>query len=205
MVKFSVDWFSNNISIWKKHLDRYKDQEICALEIGSYEGMSASWLLSNILTHPRSRIFCVDNFTQKDKKTRGNVETTFMSNMAEFPTKKWKLLKGDSSDMLKLPSVLKMKFDIIYIDSNHHSRHVLEDAVLAFALLKPGGIMIFDDNTNNKEHDNNCPKPAIISFLNAYSNEVKVMYSKWQVVLTKRSQPLRTSPCYSEFYLEPKH
>ena len=36
-------------------------------------------------------------------------------------------------------------FDLIYIDASHYAPDVLSDAVLAFKLLKPGGILIFDD------------------------------------------------------------
>jgi predicted O-methyltransferase YrrM len=197
--EYSVDWFSNNIPTWKKLLARFKGKEVNALEIGSYEGMSASWLLDNILTHPKAKITCIDNFTQKDAKTKKDVLETFQANMRRYG-KKCKLLKGDSSVMLKLPAVTSQQYDIIYIDSDHHSRHVMEDAVLCFALLKPGGILIFDDNTDNKEHDNRCPKPAITSFTMAYANEIKVLHSKWQVAIMKRARPLRKTPCYSEFY-----
>ena len=37
------------------------------------------------------------------------------------------------------------KYDIIYIDGSHEARDVLEDAVLAYRLLKIGGLLIFDD------------------------------------------------------------
>lgn len=200
---FSVDWFSNNIPVWKRYLNKYKNNQTNALEIGSYEGKSATWLLDNVLTHPKSSITCIDNFTQKDRATKWNVEKAFLHNTQPYKSKV-KLLKGNSSDVLKSNDVLKDTYDIIYIDADHHSRHVLEDAVLAFDLLKPGGIMIFDDYTDNKEHDNKCPKPAIISFLNAYSNEIKVIHSKWQVIISKRIKPLKSGPCYSELYSEPR-
>jgi predicted O-methyltransferase YrrM len=197
---FSVDWFSNNIPVWQKQLKRFVGQPVNALEIGSYEGMSALWLLHNILTHPKSRMYCIDSF-EDDKK--GIVINAFQNNMQPFKNK-YKLFKGKSSDVLKMPQLLKTQFDVVYIDGNHHSRHVLEDAVLAFALLKPKGILIFDDYTNSKDHDNRCPKPAIDAFLNAYANEIKVIYSKWQVIVEKRTRPMNSKPCYSEFWPEPK-
>jgi len=36
-------------------------------------------------------------------------------------------------------------FDFIYIDGSHYSKDVLEDAILAWRLIKPGGNIIFDD------------------------------------------------------------
>lgn len=199
---FSVDWFSGNIPLWEKHLAQFTGKEAHALEIGSYEGRSATWLLENILTHAKSTMTCVDNFTQKERVTKGKVEDIFKKNMARFG-KKCTLKKGDSCDVLRMPEVTKKKYDIIYIDANHHSRHVLEDAVLAFALLKPEGILIFDDNTDNEEHDNRCPKPAISSFLNAYAGDIRVLHSKWQVIIKRRKTPAKKGACYSEFF--PRH
>lgn len=190
---FSVDWFTNNIEHWDKYLKKYKGEKVRALEIGSYEGRSTIWLLENILTHKDAKIDCIDNFIKK------NTFDTFIKNMEAFK-KKYTLYKKDSSLALKDPKVLKQEYDIIYIDADHHSRHVLEDLVLSWPLLKAGGTLIIDDNTDSKEHDNRCPKPAINSFLNAYANELKVIYSKWQVIVTKRKTPLKTTPCISEFY-----
>ncbi len=36
-------------------------------------------------------------------------------------------------------------FDVVYVDASHMAGDVLSDAVLAWKLLAPGGIMIFDD------------------------------------------------------------
>lgn len=198
---YSVNWFFNNIPEWNKILKKYKDKPTQALEVGSYEGMSATWLLNNILTHKNSHITCIDNFSQRAPETKWNVEKAFLHNMSDFKGK-YKLLKGFSSQMLKSKDAMSKEYDIIYIDADHHSRHVLEDAVLCFPLLKPGGIMILDDNTDNKEHDNRCPKPAITAFLNAYANEIKVLHNKWQVILSKRIRPLKAGTCYSEFFSE---
>lgn len=190
-MKFSVDWFSNNIPLWKKHLKKFKDKTTIALEVGSYEGRSASWLLENILTHNNSRIFCIDNFSE-------GTYNQYIANMVKYKNKV-KTLVGNSSEMLKHMDILKHEFDIIYIDANHHSRHVLEDAILSFAVLKVGGILIFDDNTDSKEHDNTCPKPAINAFLNAYAGELKVLHTGWQVIIQKKKYSKQRS-CRSEMH-----
>jgi predicted O-methyltransferase YrrM len=39
----------------------------------------------------------------------------------------------------------KKQFDFIYIDGNHCCDNVLADAVMSWTMLKPGGIMLFDD------------------------------------------------------------
>lgn len=191
---FSIDWFSNNITKWTKYLDAFKSKPVHFLEIGSFEGKSALWLLENILTHKHSTLTCIDNFSYK------NTEQKLKNNLREYKDKVT-ILKGDSSDVLK--TLKNNSYDFIYIDANRHSQHVLEDAVLSFILLKPEGIIIFDDYTNNKEHDNNCPKPGIDSFLDIYADKIKILHSRWQVILMKRETSLKRRPCYSEFYKEP--
>jgi tetratricopeptide (TPR) repeat protein len=59
---FSGDVFTNNIPVWKKYLNKFVDKEINALEIGSFEGESACWLLDNVLTHQFARLTCIDPF-----------------------------------------------------------------------------------------------------------------------------------------------
>ena len=110
-------------------------------------------------------------------------------------------MRGLSRDMLR--QLKAPNFDFIYIDANRHSKNVLEDAVLSYPLLKPEAMMIFDDYTNNKEHDINCPKPGIDSFLNMYIQELKVLHTRWQVIVVKRKTHLPRKLCFSEFYKEP--
>lgn len=195
---FTSDWFSNNISLWKKELSKYRMKPVKFLEVGTYEGRSAIWALNNILTHPRSHMTCIDTF-----EVPGTF-STLKKNIQRDPNIKDKvtIMKGKSQDMLKTPWILANtgKFDIIYIDADHHSKHRLEDAVLCFPLLKPGGLMIFDDYTNNKTHDKNCPKPGIDAFLDNYADELRVLHTNWQVIVQKRIKPLSTRPCRSEFY-----
>ena len=61
-------------------------------------------------------------------------------------------------------------FDIIYIDGNHEPEYVLEDAVLSFRKLKPGGIIIFDDYTFICDGINST-KLGIDSFIMSYSEK----------------------------------
>lgn len=189
---FTKDWFTNNIPLWNNELTKYNTRPTKFLEVGSYEGRSAVWALENILSHPKSKIFCVDTFEHGTYKT-------FKHNTQYF-TDKVTILKGKSRDMLKDPRILKEAFDIIYIDADRHSQNVLEDGVLCFALLKPGGLMIFDDYTSNKEHDNRCPKQAIDAFMDIYATDIRVLHTRWQVIIQKRVKPLPRKPCKSEFY-----
>lgn len=71
-------------------------------------------------------------------------------------------------------------FDFIYIDGSHKAPEVLLDAVLAFRLLKIGGVIAFDDYVwhefNETEKDLfRCPKPAIDSFVNLYWRKLQII------------------------------
>jgi predicted O-methyltransferase YrrM len=123
----------------------------------------------------------------------------FEENTKEFGNK-IKLIKQSSAKALKSRELLDQKFDFIYIDGNRHSKHVLEDAVLAFPLLNVNGYIVFDDYTNSRNHDYTCPKKGIDAFLDMYSDELKVIDADWQVI-AKKVKPKKTlKPCRSEYY-----
>src|ERR1700733_3672127 len=62
------DWHSRHAAYWEHWLAPYVDKPVSALEIGSCEGRSALWLINNVLTHSRSRIHCVDPFSDEGQK-----------------------------------------------------------------------------------------------------------------------------------------
>lgn len=197
---FTEDWFSNNIELWKKTLMKLKHKPLKVLEVGTFEGRSAIWLLENILLHPDSKIYCVDHWKHASEKN-DKVYQTFLENIKPYKDKVV-IMKGYSNMMLR--NLKQVQFDFVYIDASKHSANVLEDAVLSFPVLKPDGILVFDDYTHNKEHDASCPRPAIDSFMNIYASQIQVLHTKWQVVIKKRKVPMKKKPCYSEFFDEPK-
>ena len=73
--QFTQDWFTHNIPIWKRHLQEFTGiADFQVVEIGSFQGMSACWLLDNILTHPTAKITCIDLYFQEHFK--GNIVKT---------------------------------------------------------------------------------------------------------------------------------
>jgi hypothetical protein len=59
------------------------------------------------------------------------------------------------------------EYDVIYIDGEHTSSAVLHDAILAYELVKIGGLMIFDDYQGG-DKSLMYPKPAVDFFHDAY-------------------------------------
>ena len=77
-------------------------------------------------------------------------------------------------------------FSMIYIDAAHDAMNVLRDSVLAFDLLTPGGIMIWDDmewSVMDSEIDR--PKIAIEAFLSCYARRLEVIGLGWQCAIRK--------------------
>lgn len=71
-------------------------------------------------------------------------------------------------------------FDFIYIDGSHQAPDVLADAVLAFRLLRVGGVMAFDDylwaeNLPYGKDPIRSPKLAIDAFTNIYTRKLTVL------------------------------
>ena len=59
---------------------------------------------------------------------------------------------------------LKDQFNFIYIDGSHKCMDVYFDAMMAYELLKTGGIIAFDDYRFNKGDILNSPYEAIEHF-----------------------------------------
>ena len=191
---YTADWFSGAIPVWEQILKHLKDTPCSVLEIGSYQGRSAVWLLENILTHDDARITCVDTFEGSEEHNEDlklNLYQIFEQNVIKNFGSKVTAMKGMSGDMLR---ELKTKeaFDMIYVDGAHYSANVMEDAVLSFPLLKTGGIMIFDDFgfTRNPEDPKDIYNPhncytGICGFINAYAPYIEIIHQGWQIAIRK--------------------
>jgi predicted O-methyltransferase YrrM len=87
-------------------------------------------------------------------------------------------------------------FDIIYIDGSHTADDVLEDAVLSWRQLKPGGLLIFDDYQAdgwNHELPRKTPRVAIHAFYLLYGVHFEVLHNGYQIILHKKEAPASAS------------
>jgi hypothetical protein len=205
---FTVDWFTNNIPTWRSLLvPRLSGRPCRVLEVGSYEGRSARWLLQNALTHPRSSITCVDAFRVADRvcwKGRPvasgggrDVLRRFLRNTAEFGNRV-RLVREPASTALRREEDAGQTYDMVYLDSDGAAKDCLEQAVLAWPLVKPGGVLVFDDYTHSALHDGACPRRGVDAFLDCYASEFRALHVGWQVIVERRKAPLPLPRCYSE-------
>ena len=174
---FEDDWFSSRIPDWRKYVGHMKGQELHALEIGSHEGRSATWMIENILTHPSSTITCVDVWNQPSAERRfdANIVATEQSHRVS------KIKKQSHAALRQLPLNW---YSLVYIDGAHEGMNVMEDAVLSYRLLRCGGILVFDDYEWTSKNRTIMPKPAIDAFLAIYVHTT-VLHKGWQVFVRK--------------------
>jgi predicted O-methyltransferase YrrM len=186
--EFTNDWFGQNIPIWDQLIPRFSPTKF--LEIGSYEGRSTCYLIEKFTELSGIDIHCIDTWeggVEHDKATMSDVERRFDNNTAlaqknakhaTVVTKHKKFSQLALADLIAAGQSLK--FDVIYVDGSHQAPDVLTDCVMAFQLLRIGGLMIFDDyiwtmEAMGKQDAFNMPKPAIDAFLNIFQRKMQIV------------------------------
>lgn len=190
--KFTEDWFSWAPDVWNQLIPHLPNNENF-LEIGSYEGASATWVAENMMKD-NSRLICIDTWQggeeHKDKKM-DEVEKRFDYNIArvleKFPKREIIKRKGTSLDELaKLIMLGDNKFDFVYIDGSHIGKDVITDACMAFQITSSEGIIVFDDYSWGRPRDAlHRPKLAIDCFTNLFGEHVQTIHSGYQLVVKK--------------------
>lgn len=177
---------------WDQFLSKFANMKtpIHVLEIGSYEGDSASWFLDNLLHNPKSTITCVDTWEGSPEYVNINfqtVEQKFDERIKKNPRgKQLTKIKKLSYDGLIQLNVQKKEFHVVFIDASHEARDVIGDAVLSWRLLSKGGVMIFDDYQWKKlKPDYFTPRPAIDAFIHVMKPELKVLGIFYQAFVEK--------------------
>ena len=186
--KYSVNWFSENIEHWVFTFEGsgMKSRSLNILEIGSWEGISASFILSYFAN---STLTCVDTWAGADEHSEidmGRIERNFDENISTFPNRVVKIKLDSASFFAKYKS--SEKFDLIYIDGSHYVDDVLMDAISAFECLNVGGILIFDDYLWNQYADiQENPALAVNTFIRLKKPHIKVLAAYSQLIVKKIS------------------
>ena len=206
--QFSTPWFENVAKpVWLQLIPQILPKTI--LEIGSYEGASACFLIDTLSPQQELHITCVDTWLGGIEHQPGGVahsnmnavERNFDSNLkiacanAKKPVHFTKI-KGQS-DLTRahlLSSGKQGSFDLVYIDGSHLACDVLCDAVLGFRLLKTGGVMIFDDYNWHEGLQQGidlmrCPKPAIDAFTSLYWNKLQMISAPLYQLYIQKTAP----------------
>lgn len=198
--QFTADWFLGDVyesgvvvdipEIWR---DVFKSFSIkTVLEIGSYEGRSSCFIGEVLGKIQPIRLYCVDTWLGSNEHSQHNmadVENRFDKNIDTLKRQLGGQL--EHFEKMKTTSVracaqliasgMQERFDFIHIDGSHAACDVLTDAVCAFQLLKPGGLIIFDDYLWSYGYETSgnslqTPKPAIDAFANCFRDSIEVLH-----------------------------
>jgi predicted O-methyltransferase YrrM len=181
-MRFTQDWFSIHEEHWLRHFAYFAGRAgLRFLEIGSFEGRSACWLLSTLLGGPECVLICVDTFDAHPEQ-ESNFDHNIRKCGAEHRVLK---LRGRSEQVL--PLLEAASFDFIYVDGSHGMLDVLGDAAEAWRLASPGGVVVFDDYcvSAGRPAAGSCGS-AVDGFLTTVAGHYEVVFSDWQLAVRKR-------------------
>ena len=178
-MNFTEDWFSHNIPNFETCMAAIPERKKF-LEIGSYEGRSACWLLQNGLSE-KGEIVCIDPYSAQDFD---KVEARFWDNVRSVvgPAQRISAFKELSYQALSEMVGLNYMFDFIYVDGSHAPDATLTDACMAWGLLKHGGVMLFDDYLYPHEPT----KVGIDAFLSGFEGKYDIILNNYQLAVQKK-------------------
>jgi len=196
--KFTESWFDIAIPVWEQVFERYNNIETI-LEVGCYEGKATTWICDNVIKGKSATYDIVDTFggtlaeagmvgTADRLKEDNFIESNFMHNISFHPNVNFKIHKGYSQKILPTFEE-KETYDFIYIDASHRADDTFVDAYYCHKLLKPGGLIIFDDlgwKDPNNLHVANSPEFGISIFYEMYNQNYDLIFSGYQAGLVKK-------------------
>ena len=193
---FQQPWFDEESRPdWEELTRSLRGQQLRVLEVGAFEGASTTWILDNLLSHPKSTMTVIDTFAggmehqgdANDTYGLASLESRFWSNVSQCEhVSKLRVMEATSDDALITLRREGARFDFVYIDASHVALDVLHDAVLCWRMLDVGGTMVFDDFAW-KGYNEDCynPRVAILSFLLCAAPELQAKETEFQLWVTK--------------------
>jgi predicted O-methyltransferase YrrM len=180
---FTTDWTTKKIPVWQSLLPGLLAEKPVILEVGCYEGRSVVVWLE---LFPNSHVTCIDSFegwtNEPIPQDRSLAEAKFDANLAPYAGRvtKLKIRSAPGLDGLR-----GKQFDLIYIDGDHSRAAVAIDSLLAWPLLKPKGVLIWDDYILHRKEPQKGPGQAIDLFLTWYADELEIVHKTYQVIVRK--------------------
>ena len=180
---YTTDYVSSFADDWSRALAPLVGRPgVRLLEIGSFEGRSAAWFLEHVLTDASSELVCVDLFSRPGLEARFDHNIGLADRHGQVRKR-----KGPSADVLA--TLEPASFDAVYVDGGHDAPTVLLDALLAWRLLKPGGVLIFDDYLWEPQRPpSGRPQLAIDLFREAMGDGLEVLHMGYQMIVRKRDR-----------------
>lgn len=174
---------------FKKNVEDFGKAFNFALEIGTFEGMTARYICDNILLDG-GRMICVDPLEDVylTEKIDGDAEK-MNSELPYFKGQYNRFLRNTKNRPVNLmrmtsenayPLLSEFRFDFIFIDGDHRHDAVYLDATECFKICRLQGYILFDDFTWSEG-----TREAIEKFLKEYQNKIIVISKNEQVLIQK--------------------
>ena len=188
-IDLSVDLTKNLAENFAQYLSRFSPgMPWSYLEVGTFQGSSAAWMLDNVLSHPLSECYCVDVWRDMALRSNGrrfvrsgnDIELAARANLAKYGSKVI-IVKGNSAEVLR--TWQHGPHQIIYIDGDHGFAGCLADSYASWPLLSPGGVVIWDDYSDGRR----CQvKKAVQAFLETIAGRFdEIFKNSWQFAIRK--------------------
>lgn len=191
-LEFTVDWFSRHIANWER-LRTALPARKKFLELGSFEGLSACWMLENWLDDD-GELYCVDTWEGSPEFValpEGTAEASydrFCRNVQAVQKANQRVTICRTATVEALAQFIRdgERFDFIYIDAGHQARETLTDACMSWPLLKAGGILIFDDYLWSLQAPlEHRPKCGIDAFVDLFHVELQTLAVGEQYIIRR--------------------
>ncbi len=193
-LSFTEDWFSWHIPQWVELMTMLPAHERF-LELGSFEGRSACWLLDHGLS-PTGELVCIDTWTG-GPELRGLPSEHVVGSYGRFcqniaavkgEDQRVRVITGPTHHGLaQLMETDREAYDLVYVDAGHFAYQTLTDMVMAWPLLKTAGLMIVDDYTWSLDSPLHLrPKMAVDTWLACFHEQYTMVAMGLQVVVRKR-------------------
>lgn len=190
--EFSSDWTSTHFPLWIAVLSNFRNRPCDVLEIGSWEGRSAVFFLEFL---PQSKLTCIDTFGGGAENHASPLESCqiplierrFNSNLKSY-MQRFEKIKARSVTALDSLAESGAAFDIVYVDGSHMRDDVMVDSILAWRMVRPGGLLIWDDYGGGAgKPARERVSPAVNSFLAWHMDEYIELHRGYQVIIQRKA------------------
>lgn len=159
-----ADWTKAHVAKWKDWIAPFVGKQgIIGLQVGFYEGRSSCWFCEEVLTGQRSMLIDVDPLWNRD-----DIFERYRVNVA-----------GLNIETIRQPfalaysKIVPRKVHYAYVDGDHAAANTLADGCMAWHLLQPGGVLIFDDYAWTSRTRPIPPGRGIDAFLSCYADRIQ--------------------------------